>query len=79
MLYSLFPHIVEATSAAFININLLTADFYAVLIGILALKYNVSRNLESKIEKNNRHYLASFFVLCWFYFHFVWNNNILHE
>ena len=43
MLYSLFPHVVEETSAAFININLLTADFYAVLIGILALKYNVSR------------------------------------
>lgn len=41
MLYSLFPHVIELTSAAFININLLTADFYAVIIGIVAYKYEV--------------------------------------
>ncbi len=45
MLYSLFPHVIEMSGAAFINVNLLTADFYAVLIGIFALKLNVSFEL----------------------------------
>ena len=42
MLYSLFPIVVEETNAAFININLLTADFYALIIGVFAYKLNVS-------------------------------------
>lgn len=41
-IYTLFPYILEITSAAFVNVNLLTSDFYAVLIGILALGYKVS-------------------------------------
>ena len=41
-LYSLMPVVIEKTSAAAVNLNLLSADFYALLLGIFFFKYKVS-------------------------------------
>jgi solute carrier family 35 protein F1/2 len=41
LIYILIPFIVEISSAPFLNVNLLTADFYSVLVGIFIKKYKV--------------------------------------
>jgi solute carrier family 35 protein F1/2 len=40
-LYSLMPIVMERTSAASVNLNLLSADFYALLIGLFLFQYKV--------------------------------------
>lgn len=35
------PVVLEMSSAAFLNVNLLTADFYAVLVGVFMKQYQV--------------------------------------
>jgi hypothetical protein len=40
-IYSLIPFTIEITSAAFLNVNLLTSDFYSVLVGIFLKNYKV--------------------------------------
>lgn len=44
LIYILIPFIVEISSAPFLNVNLLTADFYSVLVGIFIKKYKVVFN-----------------------------------
>lgn len=40
-LYSLMPLVIARTSAAAVNLNLLSADFYALIAGIFLFKYQV--------------------------------------
>ena len=41
LIYTIIPFVLEMSSAAFLNVNLLTADFYSVLVGILMKQYKV--------------------------------------
>ena len=40
-LYSLMPIVISHTSAAAVNLNLLSADFYALLLGLFIFHYKV--------------------------------------
>lgn len=40
-IYTIMPVVLEMSSAAFLNVNLLTADFYAVLVGVFMKQYQV--------------------------------------
>ena len=42
LLYSLMPVVIGMTSATALNLNLLTADFYAILAGLFIFYYSVS-------------------------------------
>lgn len=41
LIYSIIPCILQISSAAFLNVNLLTSDFYSVLVGIFFRKYEL--------------------------------------
>jgi drug/metabolite transporter (DMT)-like permease len=41
LIYSIIPRVLEMSSAAFLNVNLLTSDFYSVLVGIFFKKYQL--------------------------------------
>ena len=77
-IYSIIPFVLEISSAAFLNVNLLTADFYSVLVGIFMKQYKVislSQLLEKfivlewmkififQIDKLNLKYLIYYFFL----------------
>ena len=38
------PVMIKQTSAAVVNLSILSADFYAILAGLLLFKYSVSDN-----------------------------------
>ena len=40
--YTLIPRVIELSSAAFLNVNLLTSDFYTVFLGVFIKKIQVS-------------------------------------
>lgn len=40
-IYTIMPVVLEMSSAAFLNVNLLTADFYAVLVGVFMKQYQL--------------------------------------
>ena len=40
--YSIVTYVLELSSAAFLNVNLLTADFYSVLVGLFLKNYKVN-------------------------------------
>jgi len=50
-IYSLIPFTIEITSAAFLNVNLLTSDFYSVLVGIFLKNYKVCSHVFCKFSK----------------------------
>ena len=54
LVYSIIPVIMQLSSAAFFNVNLLTADFYTILYGILIQKYQV-RVSSPFIQKMTHH------------------------
>jgi solute carrier family 35, member F1/2 len=45
LIYSIIPIILEISNATYLNINLLTADFYSVIFGVFIKKYEVRVNL----------------------------------
>lgn len=53
-IYSIVPSVLEASSAAFLNVNLLTSDFYSVLVGIFLKQYKL-------------HYLYFIGLICIFF------------
>lgn len=42
LLYSLFPLVIKATSATAVNLSLLSADFYVLLIGMIVFHFQFS-------------------------------------
>jgi len=68
LIYLCIPFVLEFSSAAFLNVNLLTADFYTVLIGIFFKKYKVNKFsfcafcLCYLLIQNKQLYLASWIV-----------------
>ena len=43
-LYSFFPVVIKWSSALVVNLSILTADFYSLVVGIFVFKFAVSRN-----------------------------------
>lgn len=41
LIYSIIPLVLEISSAAFLNVNMLTSDFYSVLVGIFLRQYKL--------------------------------------
>ena len=70
LIYTIIPFVLEISSAAFLNVNLLTADFYSVLVGILMKQYKVKKLIFFENEKNLLWHLffAVFFKLHYLYF-----------
>lgn len=44
MIYTILPVVVESTSAAFLNLNLLSSDFFTAIYGFVFKNYKVFRN-----------------------------------
>lgn len=69
-IYTLIPCVIEMSSAAFLNVNLLAADFYSVLFGILIKNFKViiSLNISYNIFIFSPNTISIFFKLHFLYF-----------
>jgi solute carrier family 35 protein F1/2 len=43
ILYSILPVVIAKTSATAVNLNLLSADFYALFVGLFVFHYSVGK------------------------------------
>jgi hypothetical protein len=80
-IYSLIPFTIEITSAAFLNVNLLTSDFYSVLVGIFLKNYKVCSHVFCKFSKPKakfvlKKFLAPFVIFYRICMHSTRNNSI---